>query len=91
MRLQECPAWPKNWECRGVSKPSSNDISVEGVFKGIRLVRDGLSLAADYKGEYCTATFLPTQDPESLRSLRDKLRSYVGRPMRDLENLEVAL
>ncbi len=89
MRLRECPSWPTVWNCRGISSPSADDISLYGIFRGSRLVSNGLTLAAEYKGEFCTASFLPTKDPDRLRSLRDKLRAYTGRPMRDVESIEI--
>lgn len=91
MRLRDFPSWPTVWDCRGVSSPSADDISRDGVFLGIRLVSNGLSLAAQYKGEYCTAAFFPSEGANFLRSLRDQLRSYKGRPMRDIENIEIQL
>jgi hypothetical protein len=89
MRLRDFSSWPSVWECRGASSPSADDISRDGVFIGARLVTSGLNLAAQYKGEYCTANFAPSGDANMLRSLRDQLRSFKGRPMRDVEDLEV--
>jgi len=78
MRLRDFPSWPTVWDYRGVSSPSADDISRYGIFRGVRLVSNGLSLAAEYKGEYCSATFLPVKDVDSLRLLRDKLRAIVA-------------
>lgn len=89
MRLRDFPSWPAVWDCRGASSPSADDISRDGLFIGARLVANGLNLAARYKGEYCTANFAPSSDTNMLRSLRDQLRSFKGRPMREIEDIQV--
>jgi hypothetical protein len=90
MRAKEHKDWPSSWACVSGAAPSAGEVSQHGTLTGVGLSSNaGITLHADYKGLKCNASFLPEDRVGQLGGLRNKLTGYIGRPMRDVENVEL--
>jgi hypothetical protein len=90
MLAKDYANWPSVWACIGGAAPSASEMSQHGTLTGVGLsANTGIRLQADYKGLKCDANFLPKDRAGQLGALRNKLTGYIGRPMREVENIDI--
>ena len=90
MKAKEHKDWPSSWAYVGSAAPSAGEVSQHGTLTGVGLSSNaGIRIQVDYKGLKCTASFLPKDHVGQLGGLRNKLTGYIGRPMREVENIEI--
>jgi hypothetical protein len=88
-RLKDYPWWPCDWSSPYAG--SSAEVSRDGIFVTAILMRERLTIVAEYKGGGFHKAIAPSEDldVDRLTALESKLNNYRRERISVIENLEL--